>query len=177
MKKLVFPLLILAFAASCKKEVNELPPATQTGANTFGARVNNDLWVPQGFGPFPADNLLTVVKAGNDIKIRAQNLSRSPNETEFDILIKGVTQTGTYFLNTDVTHPSSSASYAYFVKRNLTPQNEWITSSAYSGTVIITRIDTVNHVVSGTFQLNMLNTYNSPEPLTVTDGRFDLTIE
>jgi Family of unknown function (DUF6252) len=115
--------------------------------------------------------------AGHDITINARNFSSSPNETEFQLTIFNVTAPGTYLLNTDVIHPYGAASYGYYVKRNFTPENEWLTSSTYTGSVTITRIDDVNMIVSGTFQFNALNIYNTPAPMTVTEGRFDLKIQ
>ena len=61
MKKLVFTLLLAAsfILYACKKEKLEptppfqpidytvLPPETQTGANTFGCKVNGEVWVPR----------------------------------------------------------------------------------------------------------------------------------
>lgn len=172
---LVFTLLALSFV-SCKKDVDELPAATQTGANTFGAKVNGEMWVPQGFGSFPANDILEARMSGHDITINARNFSSSPNETEFQLTIYNVTAPGTYEFNSNVTHPNGAASYGYYVKRNITPQNEWLTSSTYTGRVIITRIDDVNRIVSGTFEFNAGSIYNS-EVLTVTEGRFDVKIQ
>jgi Family of unknown function (DUF6252) len=177
MKTIISALLSLLLLASCKKEVTELPPATQTGANTFGAKVNGSFWVPQGFASIPDADILDAMMIGNDVIINAQNFSSSPTETEFVIRINGVTGPGTYLLNANVTHPSNAASYAYYVKRKFTPLNEWQTSSTSTGSVTITKIDTVNWIVSGTFAFNMLNLYNTPEPLAVTEGRFDVKIQ
>jgi len=177
MKKLLIVCSSLFLLAACKKEVDELPPATQTGANTFGAKVNGELWVPQGFGPIPASNILEARQPGHDLIINARNFASSPNETEFQIYIQNVTTTGIYPLNSNVVHPSMDASYAYYVKRTMTPENEWVTSAAYSGTVTITRIDTVNRIASGTFQFTMMNIYNTPQPVTVTEGRFDVRLQ
>lgn len=177
MKKILIGCFLIALLASCKKEVTELPAATQTGANTFGAKVNGVFWKPQGFGPLPANDILEARMSGHDITINARNFSSSPNETEFQLTIFNVTAPGTYLLNTNVIHPNGAASYGYYVKRNITPQNEWLTSSAYTGRVIITRIDDVNMIVSGTFEFNALNIYNAPEPMTVTEGRFDVKIQ
>lgn len=177
MKKILTALFVSCLFIACNKEVDELPPATQTGANTFGAKVNGEFWVPKGFGPFPANDILEARRTGTSfVTINARNFASSPKETEFQILVAGVTGPGTYAFNTDVTL-SSPFSYGYFVKRNITPLNEWITSSSYTGTVNITRFDTVANVVSGTFEFNALNMYNAPEPLTVTEGRFDLRLE
>ena len=176
MKKLLVALSILAFVTACKKDVDELPPATQSGANTFGAKVDGKFWIPQGFGPVPANDILYAhFVPGRDLYIEAKNFASSPNETEFRLFIKGVTATGTYMFNSISSgYPSTAVSYAYYVKRNITPENEWITSNQYTGSVTITALDTIARFVSGTFQFNAINLYNNPIPLTVTEGRFDV---
>jgi hypothetical protein len=166
------------FLVSCKKEINELPAATQTGANTFGAKVNGEFWVPQGFGPIPANDKLTSQLFPNgDLRIIAKNIASSPNESEFDMFITGITGTGTYSLNNNVSYPSLLQSFGYFVKRRLTPSNEWITSSTNTGTVTITRFDPANHIVSGTFQFNGGSLYTAGDIISITEGRFDLTTQ
>lgn len=177
MKKTLVVCLSIFLLAACNKTVDELPAATQTGANTFGAKVDGKLWVPRGFGAFPANDILEARLAGpTEILINARDFSSSPTETEFEILITGVTGPGTYLLNNNVSLPASS-SYGYYVKRRLTPENEWLTSSTYTGSVTITKFDITSRIVSGTFQFNALNQYNTPQPLNVTEGRFDLTFE
>jgi hypothetical protein len=177
MKKILISCFSIALLASCRKEITKLPEATQTGSNTFGAKVNGIFWKPQGFGPFPANDILEATMSGHDITINARNFASSPNETEFQLTIFNVTAPGVYLFNKDVTHPNGAFSYGYYVKRNFTPKNEWLTSSTYTGTVTITRIDEVNMIVSGTFEFNALNIYNAPEPITVTEGRFDVKIQ
>jgi hypothetical protein len=176
MKKILICCFSISMLASCKKEVTELPAATQTGANTFGAKINGVFWAPQGFGPLPANDILEARMAGHDITINARNFSSSPNETEFQLTIYNVTAPGTYLLNTNVVHPFGTSSYGYYVKRNITPQNEWLTSSTYTGRVVITRIDEVNMIVSGSFEFNAGSIYNT-EVLQVTEGRFDVKIQ
>jgi hypothetical protein len=174
MKKVFAAVALALVFVSCKKEIDELPPDTQTGENTFGAKVNGDLWAPQGFGPIPANDILESILVSGRLTINARNFASSPNETEFVIFLENVTGTGTYQLNSNVTHPSFTGNYAYYVKRRLTPLNEWITSSSNTGSVTVTKLDIPNKIIAGTFQFNALNIYNTPEPLTVTEGRFDL---
>jgi hypothetical protein len=172
-KLLLFALPLLLFVA-CKKKVDELPPATQTGANTFGAKVNGNFWIPQGFGPLPADNLLDAIRLGPNFYIRARNFASSPNETEFEIFLKDVTGAGIYPLNTTLGARSTAASYGFYVKRNFSPSNEWLTSVAFSGSVNISLLDTTNNIMSGTFQFTAEDILGSDPPLTVTEGRFDV---
>lgn len=174
MKTTILLIFCLVFCFSCSKTVSELPPATQTGANTFGASVDGKLWVPAGFGIVPTAPILEArFMPDSDFIINARNFSSEPTETEFEIFIKHMSITGTYSLNTVTSnYPTQNANYAYYVKRKITPLNEWITNDQYTGTVTITKND--NHIVSGTFQFQAINKYNNPQPLTVTDGRFDV---
>jgi hypothetical protein len=176
MKILLLMFVVVVSAASCKKEVSELPPATQTGAHTFGCKVDGKLWVPSGFGVFPtADLLVGKLFPNGAFYINARNFSSSPVETEFEFFIKDLVGPGTYLLNTDVTYPTTAANYVYYVRRNINPQEEWLTSSLYNGSITITKVDTVNQFVSGTFQFNAKSLYNNPDPLVVTEGRFDVS--
>lgn len=180
--KLVSGLLILMISIlsfSCKKEISELPPATQTGANTFGCRVNNQLWGPSGFGiAITAPILEARYFDGRTIIINARNFSSSPTESEFEIHLMNVVTPGVYLLNTtSQKYPYQAGNYAYYVVRKLIPLNEWMTNSQYTGQVEITRTDTVNRIVSGTFQFQAINLNNSPQPINVTEGRFDVKIQ
>jgi len=177
MKNLVYLFLFLPSLISCKKNiVEELPPATQTGANTFGANVNGKLWVPTS-SPIPGAAKLEARYAVNDLIINARNLGSTPNESEFEIYIKDLNGPGTYLLNQNTSpYPNQVASYGYYIKRQFNPINEWITSPQFTGVVNITLDDRVNHIVSGTFQFDALNMYSSPDTLHVTNGRFDIKI-
>jgi hypothetical protein len=175
--KTILPLLLIGSLTffSCKKEVSELPEATQTGANTFGCKVDGNFWVPMGFGIVPTAPILEArFVVEHDLLINARNFSSSPTETEFEFFIKNAAGPGTYLLNTTVSYPTMAASYAYYVHRKFTPDNEWITSTQYTGSITITKIDTVNLFVSGNFQFQAINMYNAPQPLNVTEGRFDI---
>lgn len=172
---ILLPLLALSLLfISCKKEVKELPPATQTGANTFGLKLNGALWVPQGFAGLPDNDLLKARLLGDVLIITAQNFSASPTETEFEIKLYGVTGTGTYLLNTTASYPSGPGNYGYHVKRRVNPLDEWITSVSQTGAVTITKLDTGAHIVSGTFQFNAENLVNPSQTISVTEGRFDI---
>src|SRR5688500_3071463 len=112
MKNLFFIVLATFVLSSCKKDVDELPEATQTGAHTLGARIKGELWVPAGFGIAPTSDILTArFDVNNSILIQAKNFASEPLEKELEIYIKNITGTGVYQLDTDTgPYPSPSGS-------------------------------------------------------------------
>jgi hypothetical protein len=181
MKNFLFTLAAAALLTSCEKDVEALPEPTQTGANIFGARVDGEFWVPQKFGIAPTAPLLEARYSGNNsVFINARNFSSSPTETEFEIYLRNVKEsgTGTILLN-QLTgkYPQESASYGYFIKRKFMPLGEWITGPQHTGSVTITRMDTTNHIISGTFQFTAKSMDDTAEPISVTEGRFDIKIQ
>ena len=129
------------------------------------------------FGIVPTAPILEARYDGQrTLMINARNFASSPNETEMEIYLNNVTGPGTYQLNKATsTLPGATANYAYYVKRRITPENEWMTNAHYPGTVTITRLDAANKIVAGTFEFKAINKENAPEPLTVTEGRFDIS--
>lgn len=173
MKNLFLIALLSCFISCKKKEIKDLPPATQTGANTFGLKLNGENWIPQGFIGIPDNDLLKARLLGDVLIITAQNFSSSPTETEFEIKLYGVTGTGTYVLNTNTAYPNGPTSYGYHVKRRITPLDEWITSAAQTGSVTITKLDTTAQIVSGSFSYQAENLRNASQTISITEGRFD----
>ena len=177
--KYLFAILFLSTIVACQKDVDELPENTQTGANTFGARINGEFWMPRGFGIVPTAPILEANFAGgNSIRINARNFGSSPTETEMEIILFNITGPGTYLLNQNTSkYPGYSSSYAYYVERRFTPKYEYITSANHTGKVEVTRYDMAAKVISGTFEFTAKELSDAKSPLTVTEGRFDLPIQ
>jgi hypothetical protein len=178
MKNIFFFALTLFLFTSCKKDIDALPEATQTGANTFGAKLNGEFWGPQK----GIINNVPIVEARytgtGGVFINARNFKSSPTETEFEIYIASISAPATFLLNqnTDI-YPNQNASYGYYIKRKIIPEGEWITSSLHTGSVTITRYDTANKIISGTFEFTAGSIDNSADAITVTEGRFDVKVQ
>ncbi|HZF63970.1 MAG TPA: DUF6252 family protein [Chitinophagaceae bacterium] len=171
MKNIVSTGLFCCLLLSCKKEVSELPPATQTGANTFGAIVNGKLWAPSGFGIAPTAPILDAYyMPGRSVIIHARNFASSPKESEFEIQLTNVKTPGVYEFR------EGTGNSAYYVERRFMPTGEWRTNNQHGGSVNITLTDTVNKILSGTFQFKAASVYNE-SPIEVTEGRFDLKLK
>ena len=130
------------------------------------------------FGIFPTAPILEArMLPDYTLIINARNFSKSPTETEFEIVVKNVSAPGDYLLNTTVVYPSHYASFAYFVRRKFTPLNEWITTSLVTGKVTITKIVFgANAFASGTFEFDAASMTNSGPVIHVTEGRFDVRL-
>lgn len=99
--KIAVPLLAAALLLlnSCKKEIDNLPEATQTGANTFGAKIGGENWGPLGGSFLTAPVLEARFGADSSVFINVRNFSRTPTETEMELHLQKVTGPGTYPLN------------------------------------------------------------------------------
>ena len=159
MKKTTFKnLLLFSFtllASSCKKQTVDqlslLPPATQTGANTFGCLVNGFAFVP-GNRSLITGPLLTcqyglfgngyIFNLGAGAKVRSGNFASISVETDSLKIAAGETVPLTRF--------STPGYAAGFYLENL-PDHR--TNDNAKGQLMITHLDSINHIVSGTFYL------------------------
>ena len=178
MKKiLAVAIVTLVALSSCKQHIETLPEPTQTGANTFGSKINGENFGPLGGSFITKPTLEARTTGDSSIFINARNFSRMPVEFEMELYVKNVTAPGTYQLNqnTEVA-PGQSASYAHYLRRNINVTDEWITSTSAGGVVQVTKIDWVNRIASGTFEFTANARYGS-SPITVAEGRFDVRFQ
>jgi hypothetical protein len=168
------PLFSFLLGGNCHKPKSEdnLPPATQTGANTFGCLVDGKVWIPTGRGVGSGINPTSGGFFRNpDGKSNIYIKAYSDNDN-IDIYLKGITQTGIYSLNknTDVKpniiYPESYG--AYFIDG----QDYYVTDSLHIGNVNITYADTTTVIVAGTFSMQLYQK-STGKIITITNGRFD----
>lgn len=171
MKKLIL-LLLTAFTLSCcnndddkpQNPIDQLPPATQTGANTFGCLINGE--------PFVVSNTSnqTAIYQGGGLLIGGQK-SIDNNFSQVSIFISEtsigeiISENNSYVLNSN-----SVPKGEYYIEN----QNcFYFTSSNYSGSITITKLDNINFIVSGTFEFKSISD-NCEGIIDITNGRFDL---
>lgn len=178
MKNLLLVALVWLSLSSCTKEIKTLPPPTETGSNSFGAKINGTNWGPMKFGIAQTAPILEARFADNNsIYINARNFSSSPTETEMEIYLKNILKPGTVTLNQNTSiYPNESGSYAYYVKRKITPIDEWLTNEQFTGTVTVTKIDREARIISGSFEFQAAS-LRGGNPINVTEGRFDVRIQ
>lgn len=176
--------LMLAFASckSCKKEVNPLPPETQTGANTFGCLIDGKPYIPDGSGGFGGAKPITggyaYTPQSCSSKYDVWVTTYRKDGWDFSIYLENVgNKTGKYPLKyttpgapTILCPPNHAIFYKY-----ISPSETavYATDSEYTGEVTITRADTVNKIVSGTFFFKARRPATG-ETIEITNGRFDV---
>lgn len=176
MRHRAYLLLLLALllgASACKKDEPEeqLPPATQTGAGTFGCLVNGQPWTPKGNNG--RDNFRVTYDpgyAGGSLIIRVY---RYPDQSStFQSMVMGgdrISQVGSYpfvlvgdrqIFFTDTKRPNPCNYYG-----DVPPLTQ------RTGNLTITRLDLQAGIVSGTFAFTLAQP--GCDTIRVTQGRFD----
>jgi len=165
--------LCLATLTQCSKCKNDpapadpaaaLPPATQTGANTFGCLLNGQAWTPAG-DPFAGPIFSSGYSNQNLFLVASRAIiANGINVTQrIQIEVGSTNQPGVYVLRSAASRRAELSDR----ERNCL----FITDKTHPATVEITRLDLVNRVVAGRFAF----TLDTPgcSPVVVTDGRFD----
>ena len=165
--------IVLLIAASCKKEADKLPSATQTGANTFGCLVNGKAWVPSGRGAFSGVNPTSGGFFGDvDNTISIYVRAYAEND-EMTIYLKNTTAVGTYYLNRNTSiFPYAVLPEASYGMYKILYESEYTTDSIHTGTVNITHSDLNAGIVSGSFEMQVYQK-NTGKIINITKGRFD----
>ena len=164
MKKFQYLILLNAMCivlSACNKIHVEpsLPAETQIGAKTFGCKVNGKVWVADA--PFPLIRLSGGWYKGS-IYIMGTNNSGNTRQTIYLRRINTIT-TGTYILNNSINEQANLT--------NLKTACDYYTDSLNTGHLTITRLDTINGIISGRFDFKVKQA-GCPD-IQVTEGRFD----
>ncbi len=161
-------------AASCKKdnptELEKLPPATQTGANTFGCLVNGKAFIPYTNCSFICDPPLQFLyDAGLRGGQFAANAENSIFKSTIIFGLDTVTGARRYLYYQSINHP---------VRLSFMPNNNVCDLSTVldpqvsaTGFVDILKFDIQNGIISGTFEFTLAKP--GCETINITNGRFD----
>jgi hypothetical protein len=140
--------------------ISQLPPATMTGENTFGFLLNGE--------PINVTNTSNQVAIyqGGTLQFGG-GLDNSDVELQINIFIEEPIQTNILYNLTNI-----PVHMARFIKRDSQENCYYDFEDTIQGNVIITNLDQVNYIVSGTFELStdLMNCEN----INITNGRFDL---
>ena len=158
----ILKLLLVTIIISCsnddntpKNPIDQLPPETQTGANTFGFLVNGE--------PINVTNTSaqTAIYQGGGIQFGAGGV--------YMVALDPFTINTPYGFK-DIGVSTSRAKYTKKISENTFCLYNY--SDTYQGSVTFTKIDKINYIISGTFEYSTVT--DDCEDIKITNGRFDL---
>lgn len=170
-------LITVALFISCKKDdvppMEQLPPATQTGKNTFGCLVNGKAFIPKGSmfsGPI-LQSYYQYVDGEYYFHVSAADKSEPSNIFSVRINAKNfqITKAGSFEFAEPVIDGKPIGTYA---NTSNAKSKEYNTSTALAGELKITHFDLEKQIVSGTFWFDAVN--QAGEKVEVREGRFDM---
>ncbi|MGH2643347.1 MAG: DUF6252 family protein [Chitinophagaceae bacterium] len=176
--KTLLSILLLSFTLfllCCHKKEPpqpQLPPATQTGAGTFGCKINGQIDTANyadNFGAFATYLHLVYppeysFEDGYFLTVHGEKRNKWGITLKTDSL--QIYEDSTYTLGS---HRKGTA-YAIYLNYPGTP---YYTQDSLEGKMTITKIDETNQIISGTFWFDAIDTITE-EKVQVRDGRFDL---
>ena len=172
--------LLLGLLASCKKEdtpLQQLPPATQEGKQTAGWLLEDRAWIPKrstiSTGD-PVNGYWRKTRGGRSLSISFRQFSKD-EVWGVSFFVPDIRQAGIFTLNQlpAITSGLRNAGYGHCYYTQPGPAVSYYTGPDAPGQLIITRFDTTNNIVSGTFEMTPRQDGGGPT-VEVTHGRFDL---
>jgi len=189
MKKLLLvPLMAVAWLCACRQEplpqeppfvpidYTVLPPDTQEGKNTFGCLVNGEVWVPRVpiFAVTIYDKAISFDESkGLGYGYGTFRLVDAPIDDWMSLSF------GFTFFEPSVFHTTPDGSDSSLFRVKFQRGNSGYYKPDYSvplasNTWKVTKVDTVNNFISGTFEFTLIDETNPNDTLKFTEGRFDL---
>jgi hypothetical protein len=166
-------LALVLMAASCKKEeeIDLLPPATQSGKNTFGCLVDGKAFLPKKkFNPHPAKGFKLEVIHNEGWFCQIFGL-RDVSEGLFEVIM----HTDSLLLEEGKTYSLASGigevtgSYVHYQRGSM---YEYMTDgAAHTGQLHVTRFNREARIISGTFWYDAVN--SEGVVVKIREGRFD----
>ncbi|WP_299551902.1 hypothetical protein [Seonamhaeicola sp.] len=166
-------LCTFVLCVSCEKDddtpVNpkdQLPPATQTGENTFGCLLDGEAFLP-GPGPLTLDCVYQFVNGDYYFALQANKRDEQNNSKLIGCSTEKLEiEEGQIYKLMEGVEGNAYGSYFFNLER-------FRTSSLNSGEMYISKLDMEKNIVSGTFWYDVEDQDGNIHQ--VRDGRFDMT--
>lgn len=164
--------MISCFGAvwGCGSEEGVLPEATSDGRNTFGCKINGKVWLANGASNENGPSLKPLEVEFNKLADNRFRLFIVGNANTRDRVQLALTSgvVGDNPLKNRYDDP-----FAVYYD---TQSRIFTSMEANPGKLVITKLDTVNHIISGTFHFDAQFIVNK-EIVKVTEGRFDIDLD
>ena len=185
-------LFISATTSQCSKtttavpdDPNALPPETQTGANTYACKINGVVWKYRDheYKIFSqrSNTILSFHLEENGGTISLAGIRYETNDeasSELGISASYLNQNRSTNLSSDkkkfslaYTNYNTTVNGCYEFVTTYLSDPSYPANIFQEGKLTVTKLDTVAHIISGTFSCSILHT--GCDTLKITDGRFD----
>ncbi len=167
--------LMLLCAVGCKKEkiaeIDKLPAATQTGANTFGCLVNGKAWVAQrnDCNFFCDASFKVIYDGGNGGNLGITGLFINLQEGINQGILLGFDSTN--FKSQFIYNQNHASAIGFTFIDNSQYTRSWDSLVSCTGSINLTAYNLQTGIVSGTFEFTLVKP--NSEAIIVTNGRFD----
>lgn len=163
---------------SCEKEKNplptELPPITEEGKNTFGCMIENEIYVPEirriswSIPGQQSEPIELIFPQYPDYFFRVSTIRLvDKNDELMDAQIE-------FTVNSSV---NKLGNYT-FSHTTIKYKNGYYSSDIINnGILSISKYDTINNIISGTFNFSAIDNNTFSETININEGRFDLKKE
>lgn len=173
---LFFLSIILFSIASCRKHksnpLDQLPPATQIGANTLGFLLNGQPWTPKGWSG-STTNLSASIDDGyknGTFNITAYRILSHTNEESIALGIADSLN----FQSIPVTIEIGKPLFGLLYSNNNCSYDGFNDALIYkTGQLSLSKYDKVNRIISGTFKATFFKS-GCGDTIKITNGRFDM---
>ena len=168
---LYLALVLLTQCSKCKDDpapIAQLPPATQTGANTLGCLVNGQPWTPQGNSGSSNFSIVYDQALGASFDLQAYRYQQVPTDNYQNLIMDGSRLRGpkTYDLR-----DSLDTRVSWYNRLTGCYLNSRDSGTYCKGTLAITKLDLQAGIIAGTFSFTLAKP--GCDTVRVTDGRFD----
>ncbi len=173
---LIIIAIFFLLGSSCKKdklvnEIDKLPPATQTGANTFGCLVNGKAWIAQNkdcsiICDDPFKIFYDGINGGNLSIIGLNKDVKRPINQSISIGMDSTNYKTDFILS-----PNTALNLGFTFVNNGIFIRSWDSLVIATGRIKLLKYDLVNGIISGNFEFTLASPNN--EIINITSGRFD----
>lgn len=181
MKNLILIFLTALTLSCCDKDDNktpleQLPPATTTGANKAGCLVNGEAFLPKGssqFGPI----LSCFYQQDKDgyhfgLSINDKRNKSLYKTVQFATNPEQLVENTTYILGLKTDNCSNyNSNFGEYYFLSFDGDKYYGTTNIYTGELKIIKLDTQQKIISGTFWFDAIL---SGEIIEIREGRFDM---
>ncbi|MCC4213877.1 DUF6252 family protein [Leeuwenhoekiella parthenopeia] len=146
--------------------LSQLPTETQTGENTFGCLLDGEPFIPGG-GINPLDCVYQFVNGGYYFSVQGSNIDGDNFGRRISIGTENLelSEGSTYQLLEEEDGKANGTFFYSTLKSDTSINN--------SGELTITKLDTENQIISGTFWFDVIHPYTN-EIAKIREGRFDM---